>query len=241
MYHIAICDDHQEFIDYTENLVLQSPYGKDSLFYEYLSGEALIQNMETAAPYDLLILDMQLKEMDGNATAKKFREKFPNTLLVFVSGVHLPTVRDFEVSPFRYLLKNYTDDHMKRELDSILLKMQEVKQIPSILAKQNNTRYKLNVDKICYIELARRGSVLYCQENQEETVYTTTSKLKELYETLKDYGFAYAHNSYLVNMEHVIMASPSELELDNGKKLSIARSKSKQFRQLYAEYIGRKY
>lgn len=241
MYHIAICDDHQEFIDYTEKLVLESPYGKDSLFYEYLSGEALIQNMDTTAPYDLLILDMQLKKMDGNATARKFREKFPNTLLVFISGVHLPTVRDFEVSPFRYLLKNYTQDHMKREFDNILQKMQEVKKIPSILAKRNNIRYKLSVDKIYYIELARRGSVLYCQENQEDTEYTTTSKLKELYETLEDYGFAFAHNSYLVNMEHVILVGPSELELDNGKKLSIARSKSKKFRERYAEYIGSKY
>lgn len=241
MYHIAICDDHQEFIDYTVKLVQESRYGKDSQFYEYLSGEALLQNMETTAPYDLLILDMQLKKMDGNATARKFREKFPNTLLVFISGVHLPTVRDFEVSPFRYLLKNYTDDHMKREFDCILQKMQEVKQIPSLLAKRNNTRYKLSVDKISYIELARRGSVLHCLENREETAYTTASKLKELYETLQDYGFVYAHNSYLVNLEHVVRISPSELELDNGKTLSIARSKSKEFRQRYAEYIGSKY
>ncbi len=241
MYHIAICDDHQEFIDYTKKLVLESSYGKDAMFSEYLSGEALIQNMESAAPYDLLLLDMQLKAMDGNATARKFREKFPNTLLVFISGVHLPTVKDFEVSPFRYLLKNYTDEHMKKELDCILLKMQELKQMPCVLAKQNNAQYKINLENILYIELARRGSVLYCEENHKATEYTSPLKLKELYETLKDYDFAYAHNSYLVNMKHVIMNNACELQLDNGKCLSISRSKSKEFRQLYAEYISKKY
>lgn len=241
MYHIAICDDKQEFIEYTKRLIQESQRGIDAIFYEYHSGESLVCQMQQIEHYDLLILDMQLETMDGNQTARKFREKFPDTLLVFCSGIHLPTVENFEVSPFRYLLKSYTDERMREELDIILEKMRNTKYIPNILGRRNNIITKIAYKDIWYIELIRRGSIMHCHLDKEEEEYSTTLKLKELYEKLKDFDFVYAHNSYIVNMQHVVMAGLTELELSNEKKLSIARSKSKEFRQSFVQHITQKY
>lgn len=74
MYHIGICDDDPIFIKYIKRLFREVQ--REIEFYEYLSGEALIQDMQMRESYDLLILDMQLPGMDGNETAKSLENSF---------------------------------------------------------------------------------------------------------------------------------------------------------------------
>lgn len=53
--------------------------------------------------------------------------------------------------------------------------------------------------------------------------------LDEMYEILKDYGFEFSHNSYLVNLKYVTRKTATKLELIDGTQLSIARSKEDSF------------
>ena len=116
MYYIAICDDNSDFIRYMKNMLLKSGLKNEEVFfYEYNSGEELIKSINTCDKIDLLILDMQMKKLDGNGTARLFRNQFPSSVMVFCSGVYLPTVESFETTPFRYLLKEYTDERMIRD------------------------------------------------------------------------------------------------------------------------------
>lgn len=241
MYHVAICDDEVEFIVYMKKVISELVKEEEIIFHEYLSGEALLEELPKTGECHLLILDIQLQGMDGNMTGKRFRQEFPDSVLVFCSGVYLPTVESFEVTPYRYLLKEYTKGKMKQELVQIIDKMKSNKITPYVIGKKDNNFVKLYVNDIWYIENTRRGSLLHCYPNQNQCIYTTEYKLKKLQEELKDYGSCYAHNSYLVNLEHVIVAGDKELELDNGEKLSIARSKVKEFRQQFAYRLAGKY
>ena len=186
MYYIAICDDKKESIQYMRSLIESSEYGKEVTFYEYSSGEALIEDMQKREKYDLLILDIQLKGMDGYRVARKVREHFQDTLLVFCSGVYLPTSESFEVTPYRYLLKSYAEERMKKELDAVLKKMQENHIATYVLGKKENDLIKINVKDIWYIELARRKSIFHCHLDREEVLCTSTEKLEELHEQLED-------------------------------------------------------
>lgn len=138
MYHIGICDDDPIFIKYIKQLFCEVQ--REIEFYEYLSGEALIQDMQMRESYDLLILDMQLPGMDGNETAKKFREQFPNTLLVFCSGVCMPTVESFEATPYRYWLKEYAEEQLQQEIEGVLCKMEKSKVMPYLMGKKQERR-----------------------------------------------------------------------------------------------------
>lgn len=241
MYHVAICDDQKEEIQYMKRLIESSVYGNQVTFYEYASGEALIEDMEKGERYDLLIIDIQLKGMDGYQTARVFRESFPNAVLVLCSGLFYPTPESFKVLPYRYLLKSYTEERMKEELDAILDKMQENHIATYVVGKKNNNLVKINAKDIWYIELARRKSILHCNLDREDEVYTSGEKLDELYEQLEDSGFLYAHNSYLVNIQHVIAVGTKELQMDNGMKLTIARSKAKKFQEVFVKNVSKKY
>lgn len=81
--------------------------------------------------------------------------------------------------------------------------------------------------------------MLYCGDSGEK--YTSSQKLTEFHEQLKQFGFAYAHNSYIVNLKYVAVVRPTELEFVNGEKLTISRAKAKEFKQAFALSLGQKY
>lgn len=218
MYRIGICDDDAVFTKYIERLFKEE--GIEAEFYEYLSGEELVQDVKERDSFDLLVLDVMMPGMDGNETAKEFRTQFPNTLLVFCSGVCLPTVESFEATPYRYWLKEYTEEKMKSEIKNVLQKMEKNrKPSPFVMVK--------------------KGTVFYCAGENE--VYTSARKLAEIYEQLKEFGFVYAHNSYIVNLRHIVVVSLKELELRNGQKLTVSRSRAKEFRKAFVADVAQKY
>lgn len=247
MYHIIICDDDQMFIDFMKDIIVQSGINSEEvLFYEYLSGEALIYNMDKQKQCDLLILDMQMKSLDGHATATLFRSRFPKTTLVFCSGVCRPTDESFKTAPFRYILKSYSNKKMLSEVKSIIQEITYKKSQPLISGKYYYSTVRLNSDEILYIENSRYGSIIHVCEHSTNGSFsgnvTTNKKLKELFEILQSYGFVFAHNSYIVNLEYVIrLQSDGEIELSDGTLLHVSRSKLKDFRSAFSEWLSRKY
>lgn len=247
MYNIAICDDDRNFIQYLEEKICQCGLGRNDItYYEFLSGEEFVSEMEKMQTCDLLILDMQMEKMDGHATAKHFRIMYPDSILVFCSGVFSPTDESFKTTPYRYLQKNYSDEKMLHELEEIVKKMINTKFVPYITGKNHYNLIKLKPNDILYIENYKRGSQIHvCEETKDysfENKITTKMKLAELYGKLKEYGFEYAHNSYIVNMKYVVkLNSNGFLKLVNGCELNVSRSKLPLFRQALADFMGNKY
>lgn len=246
MYNIAICDDEKRFIQYMKNVIYNVGLKRGEVkFYEFSSGEEFIDNLKEVVSFDLLILDMQLKKMDGNETAKEFRKVFPTTTLVFCSGAYMPTVQTFETIPFRYLLKEYTDEHMQSEMKAIIKEMINKKVEPYIIGNNHFNLVKLRPSDILYIAIAKRGSCIHICPNVIEYKFeeniTSKEKVESLYNQLKDYGFAYAHNSYIVNLKYIIKITTTELQLIDGTKLTTSRSKAKKFREEFAKVLAKKY
>lgn len=246
MYNIAICDDEINFINYIKEVIITCGVNPNEvLFYEYLSGEELIDGVK-GLNIDLLILDMQLKCINGYETAIEFRKLFPNSILVFCSGVYKPSDETFKVTPYRYLYKSYPHKKMISEMKQII-KMTKVHQVqPIIVGKYYYNTINLLPDDITYIENARHGSIIHIHKSKKsfefEDKITTNLKLKELYEILHIYGFEYAHNSYIVNLNYVTsMLSVGEIALIDGTLLTVSRSKLKSFRSSMAEWISHKY
>ncbi len=126
--------------------------------------------------------------------------------------------------------------------------VQEVKKKliePVVLGTWKYNAVQLRLDEILYISIARNGSNIYVNPKiikyEFENHLTSKKKLLELYLLLKDCGFEYAHNSYIVNLNHIKRKTIKELELSDGTVLSIARSKEKALRVAFAKYKAKKY
>ena len=137
------------------------------------------------------------------------------------------------------LVKQYTEERMTKEVQEVFDKLRQKRVAPSIMGKRDNKIAKLSAERISHIAIARKGSVIYCGNMKEK--YSSSKRVAELYEQLKDFGFVYAHNSYIVNLKHVAVAGPKELELMNGEKLTISRSRAKEFLKRFAIELSGKY
>ena len=184
-------------------------------------------------------------DMDGNEIAASFRQSFPDSILVFCSGVCLPTVKSFETNPFRYLLKEYSDDKIMQELSVILDEVKKKKVEPCITGTWHYNTIKLRPSEILYISIGRNCSLIHTNpafhKYEFENNIACKQKLHELYRLLKDYDFEFAHNSYLVNLQYIKRKTMTELELTDGTVLSISRSKEKTLRLALVKYSSRKY
>lgn len=245
MYYIAICDDDKNFIEYMKKCIKLSKKNEqfEMIFYEYYSGEDLVKDMDGTKRYDLLILDMQLGGMDGDDTAKLFRNRFPDSVLVFCSGVRQPTIKSFKATPFRYLLKSHSDEELISEMKEILDEVEKRSRDYYIVGHYRNNILRVNVKNILYIENAKRGSRIIVSPNCEEACFKekilVDDKLLKISKEFSDLVFA--HSSYIVNINHVEYLNSNELILDSGEKLSISRMYQKTFREKFTKSIANKY
>lgn len=95
---------------------------------------------------------------------------------------------------------------------------------------------KVKCSDILYIENCKRGSLIHVNREKMEfdigEKLTTNKKIAQLYETLQNCGFGYAHNSYLVNLQYVEKMLPDgELLLEDGTILMVSRARLKEFRK----------
>ena len=196
MYYIAICDDDPKFIGYIKKMLHHAGVPKDSCtFFEFNSEKVFLDSLEHINSIDLLILDMQLTELNGHEVAQQFRKHFPYSVLVFCSGVCMPTVESFEPNPYRYLLKEYTNEKIINELKIIFDEVKARKTEPTITGSWHHNTISLKPDDILYISINRNCSKIHINPNTITCDYkdhiVSKQKLSVLYETLKDFDFEY--------------------------------------------------
>ena len=135
MFNVAICDDDKNFIQYVEDIIKELGYAEDVKFFEYLSGEEFLFDIDERGDLDLVVLDIQMGETDGNQVSVELRKRYKSTTLVFCSGYFKPSPENIKVSPFRFLLKEYSRERMVSEFKEIFEYLTNNKDEPSIVCR----------------------------------------------------------------------------------------------------------
>lgn len=242
MYRIALCDDDMEYMQYLENkikIILKD--SEQYLICKYLSGEEFLNDLDNS--FDLVVLDMQMGKIDGITAALKFRKQNQEAVLVFCTGVQLPKPEFFDVQPFRYLMKNYSESKINKELKNIIEKMVENSKETFLVVLSDGKMSKVSVNDITYISNLKRGCCIHVFSKKNNQCYeiVNNKKLKDIYEELKNQFFEYAHNSYIVNFRAIIGIRNDVITLEDLTTLNISRSKKGTFHSRLANYLGGKY
>ncbi|MCC8025740.1 MAG: LytTR family DNA-binding domain-containing protein [Clostridium sp.] len=244
-YHIAICDDESADRERLKELIQRSPLCPQLLiFHEYSGGEALIENYEK---FDAVILDISMDAMDGRETARAVRRMDDWVLLAFYTGLEEYASRLIPVHPFVYLNKQDGEEALSGGLNLLLEEMIRRYQFPRLPVMGDGRLLLLPPSDILYITIRGKGSELWLTEkacrklNLKEQFVKSSIRLPDYYEELKKYGFIYAHRSYIVNAEHLIMRNPGSIVLEGGCELNVARSRQKEFDRELSRFLGIRY
>ncbi|MDE5909686.1 MAG: LytTR family DNA-binding domain-containing protein [Lachnospiraceae bacterium] len=248
MYKIAICEDDRNYIAFLKKMLLKIEGMNESTvsFYDFFSGEELL--FYASLDFDLVILDIQMGDLNGYETARKLREIDRNMLLVFCTGKVEPAAEHFKVTPYRYLLKRYSDDEMLKEMAEIVGKMKEQKSYPYIMCKYSVGRDRIRVypESVLYIAIRYGNSEVFAcgklKEHFPNEILRTGMSLNAVYEIFNEScGFIRAHNSYIINMAYIVETGAQSVKLTDGTTLTIARSRSREFQRAFAGFMAAKY
>ncbi|MDO5573142.1 MAG: LytTR family DNA-binding domain-containing protein [bacterium] len=235
MYHIAICDDDYEFIQALEKMIRQSPsFDERMIFHEYSDGRRLLEDSDFQ--YDLVFMDMQYGELDGYQVASELRKRNADFVLAFCTGVQVPQAEHFTVQPFRYLLKDDAES-MQRYICDLLTEMKKLNDTETIFLPQGGTILRFEPDEILYIERTKRGSLIHLNGVEPDKV-PCNIKLPELYTRLKENGFEYPHNSYIVNLRLITSITRDTITLINQEELNISRSRADCFKERFSQVLS---
>jgi len=215
MIHITICDDEATEVAYLGKLVQKwADKRMESLCLStFESAESFLFAYEDDKSTDILLLDIQMKNMDGMALAKELRKENKSAQIAFITGFPDYMAQGYEVSALHYLIKPVSEDKLFEVLDRAIENL--AKPQKSILLENEIVQE----DSIIYIEALDH----FLDVHTSEGVITVKMPLYQLSEKLTETEFIRCHRSYIVNLRYIRKITRTDIALDSGQLLPLSR------------------
>ncbi len=227
---IGICEDDPAELKQLLKLLEDDPVDCETECYE--SGEDFIRNFHSGK-YDLIFMDIYMKEMSGVETVAFIREQDNNVPIAFLTTSTEHALDGYRFHVDRYLVKPYKNEDLREVLE---LAVNRLSERPSITVLTGGKRLPLVLSHICYIEQAGRVCEIHmiCGD-----IMKTVMKLAELTEMLPCPPFLPCHKSFVVNLNQVqgIDRELNVFNMKNGEKAYIRRGSLKAAENAYQEYM----
>lgn len=201
--------------------LLQDMIGKKCINAEILcfqSGEALLLEIEQNRSMDIILMDVELRGINGVETARKIRETDTKTMLIFITRHEQYCKEIINVQPFAYIDKPVFGDKLEEVvMRAIALSGSRDGMIRFFSRKKE---YRISLRDIFYFESNKRKILVFC-ENKSYSFYR---KLDEVEEELKQYSekFFRIHKSFLVNPIYIKESSYEKIIMCDGKEITIS-------------------
>lgn len=237
MLNVAICDDDLNFIGKFEDILLTIKRLEHIEFEleAYLDGKELVRDIcENSKRYDLIFLDIEMREMNGLTAAKKIRENDTLTMLIYVTSHESYAIEAYDVQPFQFLVKPVDFGIVHRYFMKAYEKLTTGPDY--FICEFKADTYILRISEIMYFKSNRRVIQVFMVNGSIIKFY---GKLNDLEDRLskEKADFWRIHQSYLVNIRYIDFISHDRVILKNKKTLSISQDRRKAVGEKYCAYI----
>lgn len=161
-------------------------------------------------PYDLVLLDIAMGEMDGFTLAKKLRQRDPRARLAFLTADPSHVFEGYELDIWRYILKPLTPERTSELLEALTEKLN--REEPCILLEISGEMRKLYLKDVLYVEVNGHYTTLHCA-GEEVTAKRNFADLVAVLNAASP-RFLRCHRSVAVNLEKIQRIGRQSLLLD---------------------------
>lgn len=230
---IAICDDNKVYIDEAKTQIDKwlslSDISSQILIFDN-GGDLITENKRK--PIDIIFLDIVMPLLNGIDTAKEIREFDDKTKIIFLTSAEEFAVASYKVEASDYLLKPVNYDELSKALFKVT---QELKKTQSSIVIHTTDGFKkVYLNEIEYAEASHKGTTISLISG------ITLKSVDPLYffeqQLSIEAGFFKCHRSYFVNILNIDNYSQGEVKTKTGKRVPIARTAQKDFREVYISF-----
>ncbi len=232
MIEIAIVDDEDSYVQTLLEYLCKYENDSGNRIHTtvYHDGDELLQNF--GCQFDIILMDIQMKFMDGMSTAEEIRKLDTKVLIMFITNLMDYAIRGYEVDALDYVVKPVEYFSFSQKLNRAIQR----------LDKRSGYEMSINVpaglkrvssDSIYYIESDRHNLIFHTTEGQ----FVTRAKMQDYDNDLSGHGFFRSNKGYLVNLRYVEGIEQGCCVIQ-GDYLPVSRSKKKEFMKALTQYIS---
>jgi len=230
--NIAICEDDRIQVELLEGYV-KSWASKNKLpvrIEVFYSGEAFEFSWSMDKKYDILLLDIEMKELNGVQLAKRIRLEDELLNIIFITAIPDYIAEGYNVSAINYLIKPISEEKLFECLDKAIKKIP--KEEEAILIDLDGETIRIKQEDILYIEAFSHSIEI----NTKEDKYITRKNISTIEKELDEKAFVRCHRSYIVGLKHIKKIGKTEIELDDGRIITVSRSQYSNVNMAFIKY-----
>ena len=203
----------------------------------FSSGREFVELGVEMLQYQIIFLDINMKQMDGIETAKNVRAYTEESFVIFVTAYIDYSLEGYQVGASRYILKNNLNfrEQIYECMDAITKKMKCF--LTRKIFRFQEGEKKIRIENILYIESKLHKLEFNILEHGLAT-YTMYGTLNELENELEEYPFLRIHQSFLVNLKYIKCVTGYKVVLSNGQELTVPRARYKTVKDTFIAYKG---
>lgn len=234
MIRIAIVEDDRNDMQILRGYLSRYEQENSAHFQVSTFSDGLDIVSDYKAEYDVILLDIQMKHLDGMSTAEKIRALDEDVIFIFITSTVQFAVQGYTVDALGYVLKPVPYLAFSQILGKAVRQVQKKQSKCFLTLDVDGCQMKLDMAQIFYVESQKHNILVHTEKGS----YRTAGPLKRMEELLLPQGFAKCHNAYLVNLLHVTALMPNVVRLSDGTELSVSRARKKSFLDSFTDYVG---
>lgn len=232
MVRFAVCDDEKVHIDIICGLldkVMKKP-GLEYAVFKYPTATGLVNAKEN---YDILFLDIRLDAgTDGIKIGRQISEsRSPAPIIILVTSQNDRVFDGYHTKAHRYLMKPIQYEVFMEAVMSAIAELNN--STKRLEVRQNQTTYFIPIQTVEFIEGFKKRKIIHAGGSE----YYTYENWEDILPKLPAKQFFQIHQSFCVNLERVFSTNQTEITLNSGKKILMARSKKKEFAAALNSYL----
>lgn len=233
MYKVAICDEDAKICQQINDILTE--YAKkadvEMVIDIFQNGSQLLFHFEQHQ-LNLIYLEIQMDIVSGIEVGYKIRNDFfdDSVQIVYISAIKDYSMELFPIRPNDFLVKPLEKEQIIQTLETAIRLSNYKERTFNFNIKGKKCRQKIN-------------EIIYFESNQHKIKMVTKKetfefygKLSEIYQQLKDDGFGFCHNSYLVNIGHIIEYNKTDIKMCDDTIIKISRGRNKEFIEQMTNY-----
>ena len=183
--------------------------------------------------YDIILMDIQMKYMDGMTAAAEIRKVDDEVVIIFITNMTQYAIKGYAVDALDFVVKPISYFAFFQCIDRAIGRMRRRARRFLYVAGKNGGQ-KLEHSRILFVEVDGHHLIYHMTDGSAVDAVGT---MKEVEESLDSEAFFRCNKCYLVNLEHVDGIQDG-CAVVRGDKLLMSRGRRGPFLEALADCVG---